>query len=160
MAFYYTNVFYENQTHIGNSLHHPFYFYCWSLSSILGYYLYSKMIWDAYKLQYSKTIHTLCNGLILASICIPYSSTLPGFINDGHVWLAIAGVVGFMMEWIWIALHSTMQYEKEWKGLAFIFMICTFFIFFFGHVTSFAEILFSTLVVAYCFWWAEKKESH
>lgn len=153
MAFYYTDVFYENQTHIGNALHHPLYFWIWTLSSCFGYYYYTKKIWDIYSISYSKWLHAFFNVSIIISICIPYSPDLPGWINDGHVWLAILGVSGYMFEWIWISLHTTLQYEKEWKYLLSIFFLCLFFLFYFGHVTSFAEILFSTLVNSYtCFW--------
>ncbi len=158
MPFFITDVFYENQTHIGNSLGHPLYFFIWTLSSCFGFFIYSKQIWDAYKIHYSITLHKILIGIIFAAIFIPYSNSYPAWINDGHVWLAIAGVVGFITEWIWISLHSILQYTKEWKFLLCIFLVCTFFIYYFGHVTSFAEILFSTLVNGYTWIWAKKKE--
>lgn len=159
LGFMYTNVFYENHTHIGNTLHHPIYFFLWTISSCFGYYYYSKRIWEERHLSYHKKLHTGLILIIILSIFIPYSPSLPGWINDGHVWLAIAGVTGFMLEWVYIALHSPLQYKKECKILFFIFTFSTFLIFLFGHVTSIAEMTFSTMVNIYTFYWIKKEES-
>ena len=156
--FFYINVFYDNMTYFGNSGGHYFLFFLWTLSSCFGYYFYSKKIWEVYKIKYESHLHTLFIVGIILSIFIPYSSSLPGWINDGHVWLAIVCIAGFMLEWLWISLHSTLQYTKEWKGLFCIFMFCLFLLLLFGHVTAIAEITFSSLVNLYLSYWLIKKE--
>ena len=42
LPFFWIDVFYDNQTYIGNQLHRPIYLFFWALSSALGFYFYSK----------------------------------------------------------------------------------------------------------------------
>ena len=66
LPFCWIDIFYDNQTYIGNQLHHPIYLFLWAFSSAIGFYYYSKKIWEKYNVNYNKKNHTLiCLGMIL-----------------------------------------------------------------------------------------------
>ena len=68
LPFFWIDVFYDNQTYIGNQLNHPIYLFLWALSSAFGFYYYSKKIWEKQDVKYNKKNHALiCLGMILSS---------------------------------------------------------------------------------------------
>ena len=74
LPFFWIDVFYDNQTYIGNQLNHPIYLFLWALSSAFGFYYYSKKIWEKQNVKYNKKNHALiCLGMILSS-SIPYNN--------------------------------------------------------------------------------------
>ena len=56
LPFFWIDVFYDNQTYIGNQLHHPIYLFLWAFSSAIGFYYYSKDTLN--KLGYKAKIKT------------------------------------------------------------------------------------------------------
>ena len=87
LPFFWIDVFYDNQTYIGNQLNHPIYLFLWALSSAFGFYYYSKKIWEKQNVKYNKKNHALiCLGMILSS-SIPYNNIT--ILKDLHVWLSI-----------------------------------------------------------------------
>lgn len=54
LPFFWIDVFYDNQTYIGNQLNHPIYLFLWALSSAFGFYYYSKKIWEKQNVKYNK----------------------------------------------------------------------------------------------------------
>ena len=97
LPFFWIDVFYDNQTYIGNQLNHPIYLFLWALSSAFGFYYYSKKIWEKQNVKYNKKNHALiCLGMILSS-SIPYNNIT--ILKDLHVWLSILFVASFIMEW-------------------------------------------------------------
>lgn len=147
IPFFLVNVLYENQSHIGNALNHKLYLLAWALSSALGFYFYSKYIWDFYKIEYNKKIHLLSCGGMFLSCMIPYSKELSFFINDLHIWIAIISVCAFMYEWIKLYFDKTYfiskKFQKYFKYLTINWTICTLALAYIGHVSSLSEILFS-----------------
>ena len=147
LPFFMMDVYYDNMTHIGNTLHHPFFLLLWSASCAVGLYVYSILIWKKYKISYSKGLHFLiCTGWIFSCI-IPYSYDLPGWINDAHVWIAVASTVGFGLEWIYIHTKKESFIYSEIKTLLYfldcVFILCIFILALAGHVNGLCEILFS-----------------
>ncbi len=154
---FWIDIFYDNQTYIGNTLDHPLYLILWSFSSALGFYFYSKKIWDSSHVPYpKKTFFFLCLGMCL-SCWIPYSNQLPTWINDFHVWMAIICVSGFIYLWIRpFFFHSLfyMMHQKQLHILYMIFFLCLCSMIAPGHITSLCEILFSFGVNAYLAYWS------
>ena len=136
--FCWIDIFYDNQTYIGNQLHHPIYLFLWAFSSAIGFYYYSKKIWEKYNVNYNKKNHTLiCLGMIL-SCSIPYNDIT--LLKDLHVWLSILFVAWFILEWfLYIPVHLNKNSILFFIniGLSFVFT------FMFGHITGFCEIYFS-----------------
>ena len=143
--FFVIDPFFDNQSHIGNQMGHPIYLILWAISSAWGFYYLSKVIWDKTNFPYPGFFHTLICILMVLSCIIPYSLDQSSWINDLHIWMAIASVTCFIMEWL---------YYFYWKGnldryerfLLFVFMFCAFLLLFPGHITSSAETAFSCLV--------------
>ncbi|MCF0106987.1 MAG: hypothetical protein HUJ53_09510 [Holdemanella sp.] len=156
MAFFYTDVFYENQTHIGNSLHHPIYYFFWSLSTVFGFYYYSKMIWDHFNLNYSIRVHRILCLFLFLSIFIPYYPDGSAILNDIHVWIAIGCTGSFFGEWIYLGTMTILSTYKETYGYFMVMAFGIFLLFFFGHVTSICEIAFSCLSSIYLWCWWKK----
>ena len=121
LPFFWIDVFYDNQTYIGNQLNHPIYLFLWALSSAFGFYYYSKKIWEKQNVKYNKKNHALiCLGMILSS--------------------SILFVASFIMEWFYyipVNLNKNSILFFINTGLSFVFT------FMFGHITSFCEIYFS-----------------
>lgn len=150
------DIFYDNMTHVGNALHHPLYLLGWSASTAIGLYFLSILIWKKYHISYIPWLHfLLCSGWVL-SCCIPYADTLPFWINDAHVWIAIACTVGFSLEWVWISTKKESFIYKEIKALLWIlqcmFVICFVALGMAGHVNAFCEILYSMGVNGILVW--------
>lgn len=144
------NVFYDNQSYIGNALHHKTYLLLWSFSSAFGFYHYSKKIWNQYKIPYQSTFHFLICFSMFLSCTIPYSTNLSFWINDLHVWLAIVSVTLFILEWVKLFFSPIYYLKDSFKKLLhllmFVFSISGLILFSIGHVTSICEISFSVLV--------------
>ena len=138
LPFFWIDVFYDNQTYIGNQLNHPIYLFLWALSSAFGFYYYSKKIWEKQNVKYNKKNHALiCLGMIL-SCSIPYNDIT--LLKDLHVWLSSLFVAWFILEWfLYIPVHLNKNSILFFIniGLSFVFT------FMFGHITSFCEIYFS-----------------
>ena len=138
LPFFWIDVFYDNQTYIGNQLNHPIYLFLWALSSAFGFYYYSKKICEKQKVKYNKKNHALiCLGMILYS-SIPYNNIT--ILKDLLVRLSILFVASFFMEWFYyihvnLNKNSTLFFINT--GLSFVFT------FMFGHITGFCEIYFS-----------------
>lgn len=145
------DIFYDNQTYIGNQMHQPFYLITWCLSTLFGFYFYSKNIWQAYDIQYSKWLHLISTFCMIVGTIIPYNKN--SILNDLHVWLCIIGVILFLYEWfryIPIKLNKNSILFFANIGLSL------FFTFVFGHITSFCEIYFSfTTNLLLCRWLIE-----
>ena len=147
IPFFMMDVFYDNMTYIGNQLNHPGFLLVWSSSCAIGLYFYSMFIWKKYAIEYSKILHLLiCSGWIL-SCSIPYSTALPGWINDLHVWIAIASTVGFGLEWMYLHTKKESFIYNEIKTLLHvlecIFALCVFVLALAGHVNGLCELIFS-----------------
>ena len=132
------NIFYDNQTYIGYQLHHQLYLILWSLSTIIGLYIYSKIIWEYYQIEYHKMLHSFSCLLMILGAATPYTEMT--VLKDLHVWLCILGVLIFLFEWvknmpIHLNKNSTLFFINIGLSIMFTFM--------FGHVTSFCEIYFS-----------------
>lgn len=138
LPFFWIDVFYDNQTYIGNQLHRPIYLFFWALSSALGFYFYSKKIWEKYDVRYNKKNHAhICIGMIL-SCSIPYNEVT--LLKDLHVWLSIIFVASFIIEWfLFIPVNLNKNSILFYINIGLSFM----FTFIFGHITGFCEIYFS-----------------
>lgn len=144
------DIFYDNMTHVGNAMHHPYYLIAWATSTAVGLFVSSLLIWRKYKISYSLGLHfLLCSGWIL-SCCIPYSVDLPGWINDAHVWIAIACTIGFSLEWLILYTKKESFIYSEIKTLLyvlqFVFLICFGTLASAGHVNALCEMLYSISV--------------
>ena len=136
--FFVIDIFYDNQTYIGNQLHHPLYLLFWTLSSVFGFYFYSKKIWEFYQIPYSFKLHTISSLCMLTGTIIPYNTN--SIFNDLHVWLCILGVVLFLVEWFrYIPIHLNKNSIHFFINIG----LSLFFTLVFGHITSFCEIYFS-----------------
>lgn len=155
LPFFWIDVFYDNQTYIGNQLHHPIYLFLWALSSAFGFYYYSKKIWKKYDVKYNKKNHALiCIGMIL-SCSIPYKDIT--LLKDLHVWLSILFVASFIMEWfsyIPVNLNKNSILFFINIGLSFVFT------FMFGHITDFCEIYFSFTTTILLHHWLVQDRSY
>lgn len=150
LPFFWINVFYDNQSFIGNELGHRIYLLFWSISSAYGFYLYSKKIWDRYKISYHPIFHSLICFFMFISCLIPYAANLPFWINDLHVWIAIISVFLFILEWLVIYFKPIYflkeNFRKYLHVLTLDFSVCAIVLFSIGHVTAISEILFSVTV--------------
>lgn len=160
LPFFWIVVSYDNQSYIGNQLGHTIYLVLWAISSALGFYFYSKHIWNKYRIYYHKHLHKIICLAMCISCIIPYSDTLAFWINDLHVWIAVAAVFLFILEWIRAyfdpACYVDTSLQKHLQYLFLLFSICTLVLFGLGHVTSLSEILFSTLINLYLGIWYVK----
>ena len=156
MAFLYTDVFYENQTHIGNSLHHPIYLFLWAASTVFGFYYYSKKIWDHYNVPYSLLFHRILCLCMLSCIFFPYYPDGSIILNDLHVWIAMGCTATYLGEWIYLGVHSILSTYKQVNGYYLIMAIGLFLLLYYGHVTSICEITFSCLSSIYLWCWWKK----
>lgn len=155
LPFFWIDVFYDNQTYIGNQLNHPIYLFLWALSSAFGFYYYSKKIWEKQNVKYNKKNHALiCLGMILSS-SIPYNNIT--ILKDLHVWLSILFVASFIMEWLFyipVNLNKNSILFFVNTGLSFVFT------FMFGHITGFCEIYFSFTTTILLHHWLVQDKSY
>ena len=163
IPFFLINVFYDNQSYIGNQLGHRFYLLAWALSSASGFYFYSKKIWDKNKIHYNHLFHLLICLCMFISCMIPYSNNFPFWINDLHIWLAIISVSIFILEWINIYFKNLPCLDHNFcfhlKTLYILFSFCALVLFMAGHVTAFSELLFSGLINIYLgSWYIQQKK--
>ena len=147
ISLYWIDIFYDNMTHVGNAMHHPYYLIAWAFSTAIGLFTFSIQIWKQYHISHSLPLHfLLCSGWVL-SCCIPYGSHLPGWINDAHVWIAIVCTIGFSLEWIYINTKKESFIYSEIKTLLsilqFVFLICFTTLATAGHVNALCEIIYS-----------------
>lgn len=161
--FFIINVFYDNQSAIGNEYGHYLYLLAWSASSAIGFYYYSKNIWNFYHIPYSLLLHRLICLCMFISCVIPYNSDNFFVINDLHIWIAILSVFLFILEWL-KALTTDIyfvnsEFKKNLHIIIVLFSICAVILFSLGHVTSIAEITFSWIINLYLAIWTIKKES-
>lgn len=145
--FFQIDIFYDNQSHIGNALHQPLYLLLWAASSAAGFWYLSIQIWKNKHYPFSMSLHSLlCTGMFISCI-IPYVKEGPVWLNDLHVWIAILCVGGFIAEWCKVFWYRSLYSFFE-KSLLLIFIFCAFLLLAPGHITSSAEISFSFLVNA------------
>lgn len=159
LPFFWVDIFYDNQTYIGNTLHKPIYLIMWGISSSIGFYIYSKKIWNHYNIHFHPFMHILsCLGMCISCV-IPYSNLLPGWVNDLHIWLAIASVTCFIFEWLWHSIpqwKGGIDYQKNFKIFLYINLICLCITFAPGHITSICEITFSFFINFFLAKWTLK----
>lgn len=141
---------YDNLSYIGNQLGHFFYLMLWALSSVFGLYFFSKQIWQQERISYNPIVHALiCLGMPVSCL-IPYSTSLPGWVNDLHIWLAIASVSLFIFEWVktsFMPQYTTdRSYHRFLDRLLIVFGICFCSFAVFGHINGLCEMSFSVLV--------------
>lgn len=141
---------YDNLSYIGNQLGHFPYLILWALSSVIGMYFFSKQIWQQKQIRYNSSLHRIiCLGMPLSCL-IPYSASLPGWINDMHIWLAILSVSLFILEWV-LTLFSPQyttdrSYHHFLDQLLIVFGMCFCSFAVFGHINGLCEMSFSILV--------------
>ena len=144
LPFCWIDIFYDNQTYIGNQLHHPIYLFLWAFSSAIGFYYYSKKIWEKYNVNYNKKNHVLiCLGMIL-SCNIPYNDIT--LLKDLHVWLSILFVACFILEWfLYIPVHLNKNSILFFIniGLSFVSHLCL------ATLLAFAKSIFHLLRIFY-----------
>lgn len=161
--FFIIDVFYDNQSAIGNEFGKYIYLLMWSFSSAIGFYMYSKKIWDLYQIPYNLLYHRILCLCMFVSCVIPYNPNNFFVINDLHIWIAIVSVFLFIVEWLKLIRTKTyfisIEFKKYLNILIGLFCLCALVLFSLGHVTSIAEISFSWLVNLYLAYWTIKKES-
>lgn len=145
LPWFWIDIFYDNQSHIGNAMHHPLYLFLWAISSAWGFYKMSILYWQKRKFSYVSILHRfLCIGMPVSCL-IPYQLQNAGWLNDLHIWLAIGCVGGFIVEWLYYFYKQMLLISYE-KILVLVFVFCTFLLFVPGHITSAAQTSFSLLV--------------
>ena len=155
LPFFWIDVFYDNQTYIGNQMHYFLYLFLWVISSVFGFYYYSKKIWEYYHISFNKKNHAFISlGMILAS-CIPYDNIT--WYKDLHVWLSIFFVVCFLVEWF---KHVPLQLNKNSTLFYINIGLSLFFTFVFGHITGFCEIYFSFTTNSILHHWMSQVEKN
>lgn len=157
LAFKFTNVFINNQTYIGYTLNHPIYLFCWTISSVLGFYFYSKKIWESYQFPYSKKIHFIFCIAMIVSAFFPYSDNLNYQTNAFHVGICGIGLVGFILEWLYFFGKCYPFFKKECYCFLGLLFICFFIMMYFNHITSFCEILFTYFMNLFLYQWLKKR---
>ncbi|MGM9946470.1 hypothetical protein [Floccifex sp.] len=156
LAFYFTDGFFYNQTYIGNTLGHVVYLWLWTLSSVFGFYQYSKIIFENLHFTYHKKIHfLLCFGMIF-SLCFPYRDDIFLWSNEFHVWIAGFCILGFLLEWIKIASKYSILYPKQFFIFFSIVILSIGIMLLFDHITSFCEVFFTFSMNVFLFLWAKK----
>ena len=142
---FWMDIFHDNMTYAANTLHHPFYVMLWGLSGALGCYFYSKKIWKSEFFPYQTRIHALlCIGMIITTM-IPYSLSLPVWINDLHVWIGMISVGGFMAEWFYCYLLYGLRTLRD-RLFLFVLGLVIVLAFLPGSITAFAQMTFSVFV--------------
>lgn len=148
---------YDNLSYIGNALGRPWYLFLWAVSSCLGMYFFARSIWKKYRIAWNTAFHRLiCCGMPFSCI-IPYSDSLPGIINDLHVWIAVVCVGLYIFEWIRTMFDPVFTTLGSYHTLC-ILLLAVFAASFLcmsaaGHVNALCEVSFSVLVnmVLSCF---------
>lgn len=150
------NIFTENQTGLGYLYSHLFLFLLWAANTCFLTYYYSKTIWEAYLLSYSKKIHALLHIGMFLACCIPYSK-VPSILNDFHIWLSIFCISGYIYEWVYFLFQPiftvNLLFRNKLIGLLCIFGISTFPFLSFGSVISLGELLYASLQPFYFYYW-------
>ncbi len=141
------DIFYDNQTYIGNSLGHPYYLFLWTCTTLYGMYFFSPKIWK----EYSTKVHYISFALLFIGGLLPYQQEFFLFKNL-HVWFITVGLCLYGYQW----LHFIYKRNNYYHLLILLLMCCVFSIFFLGHVTSFCEILFSVGINWILYFWQRK----
>lgn len=132
------DIFYDNLTYLGNQLNHKLFLFAWVLSTVYGFYFYTKKIWDIYTIPYNKKNHRLiCLGMVIGTM-IPYSTYT--ILKDLHVWIPILCTSAFVYEWL---KYIPITLNKQSKIFYLNILISILFTFGLGHITGFCEIYFS-----------------
>ena len=134
MACFYTNIFHQNQTYIGNELGHSLYLFLWGSSNACYFFVMSR-----------KCMH-LCIMMAL-SVLIPYYPQTLFQLSKWHVRLAMISSAGFAILFFYFLFMGTMHGYGQFQHYLFYYMlICMVSLCGFastGGVTSFTEITFS-----------------
>lgn len=136
------DIFYDNQTYVEFTLHHYVYVTCWILSTVFGFYYYSKKIWSSLHIKYSSLVHScICLGLCCVAI-IPYGNQFNNLLNQLHVSIISICFCGFLIEWV---LKKDYFSKKEQITGFGIVLFCLLTVFMIGHVSYFTEMCISLL---------------
>ena len=143
------DIFYDNMTYLSNTLHHTGFVIIWTISTVFGIYIYSSKLWNKNKDPYHKKTHAALMACMCLSAAIPYQNTF-SVLQNIHVWILAVGLVGYLVEWIYI---YSMKRSSTCFYFVGIYVICFFSIAVCGHVSALTEILYSVLLNAclvYC----------
>ena len=149
MACFYTNIFYQNQTYIGNELGHSLYLFLWGSSNACYFFVMSRKCMHRYPCLnqgYEKLLAVLCIMMAL-SVLIPYYPQTLFQLSKWHVRLAMISSAGFAILFFYFLFMGTMHGYGQFQHYLFYYMlICMVSLCGFastGGVTSFTEITFS-----------------
>lgn len=138
------DILYDNMTYLSNVLHHTGLVMIWTISTVLGIYVYSCRLWDHNNDPYHKKTHAALMACMCLSAWIPYQNTF-SVLQNIHVWILAVGLIGYLMEWIYI--YSVKRSTACFYFIG-IYTVCFFSIAVCGHVSALTELLYSTLLNA------------
>ncbi len=156
MPLLWIDIFYDNYTFLANH-HHFFFVFCWTLSTLYGFYFYALDYWNQNSIPYHKKKHTVaCFGMLLV-VLIPYQNHY-SILNDCHVWLFILSFCLYLSEWIRITITNHQRTKKDCQFLFIAFLLCLSSFFVLGSMTAFTESI-TSLVMNACLYSLSRKKT-
>ena len=148
-ALFYVDIFYQNQSYIGNELHHPLYLMIWGSCNAFYFFTMTRACLKQYFCLPSSVnlfLFLLCMSMI-TSVLLPYDPQTYPTISQWHVRLAMFGSVGYAL-FIFCFLFYAFIYGYGQIRPYFLFYVLLCFISLYGFalhgaVTSFTEITYS-----------------
>lgn len=148
-ALFYIDIFTQNQSYIGNDLHHPFYLFLWGSCSAL----YFRSMTHACLKKYPclpmcvNLLLTLFCGCMILSVLFPYDPQANVWISLWHVRLAMFGSGGYAFFVFCFLFYASLCGYQNLRRYLFIYVILCFISSYSfamqGAVTSFTEITYS-----------------
>ncbi len=148
-ALFYTDIFVNNQSYIGNELHHPLYLILWGVISALSFWSLTKRCLQLYPCMpesCERLLAILCAAMIL-SVLLPYDPQASLIISQWHVRLAMFGSGGYALLFFCFLLNGLACGFQALRPYLFAYLLLCFVSLYsfatHGGVTSFTEITYS-----------------
>ena len=148
-ALFYIDIFTQNQSYIGNDLHHPLYLFLWGSCSALYFRSMTRACLKKYPclpMCANHVLTLLCASMIL-SIVLPYDPHTNAWISLWHVRLAMFGSAGYAFFVFCFLFYASLCGYHNLHYFLFIYLLLCFISSYSfamqGAVTSFTEITYS-----------------
>ena len=145
----YTDIFVNNQTYIGNELHHPLYLFLWGTINALYFWSMTNACLKRYPCMPAATawiIRICCCGMVL-SVLLPYDPQGWFTISKWHVRVAMFSSGGYaLLVFCFLFAGVSCGYQQLRPFLFVYLLLCFVSLYSFathGGVTSFTEISYS-----------------
>lgn len=148
-ALFYTDIFVNNQTYIGNELQHPLYLFVWGTINALYFWSMTTACLKRYPCMpaHATWIINICCSAMILSTLLPYDPQGWVTISKWHVRIAMLSSGGYALFLFWFLFTAvSCGYRQLQASLFFYLLLCFISLYSFalhGGVTSFTEISYS-----------------